>query len=45
MRELEVIIKDKTYLFKKYDKIGIPGNITHSAVAGKERCTFFLTEK
>lgn len=43
--ELDVTIKDKTYLCKKYDKIVIPGNITHSAVAGKEGCTFFWAEK
>lgn len=43
--ELSVVVQDKTYLCKKYDRIIIPGNITHSAIAGEEGCTFFWAEK
>ncbi|QQS44475.1 AraC family ligand binding domain-containing protein [Candidatus Roizmanbacteria bacterium] len=43
--ELQVVVQNQKYLCKKYDKIVIPGNITHSAVVGKEGCTFFWAEK
>lgn len=42
---MKVKVGDKNYICRKGDKLFIPGNTIHSAVVGKEGCTFFWDEK
>jgi len=42
---MKVKVGDQTYLCQKGDKLIIPGNTVHSAVVGKDGCTFFWDEK
>ena len=41
---MEVKVKDVTYNCKPGDKLIIPGNVEHSAIAGPQGCTFFWSE-
>jgi quercetin dioxygenase-like cupin family protein len=42
---MEVTVGDRSYDCKPGDKLIIPGNAEHSAVAGPKGCTFFWSEK
>ena len=42
---MKVTFNGKTYDFEPGDKIIINGNTKHSAIAGKEGCSFFWSEK
>ncbi len=42
---MEVTVDGKKYQCNRGDKLVIPGNITHSAIAGGKGCTFFWSEK
>lgn len=42
---MEVKVKGQTFDCKPGDKLIIPGNVEHSAVAGPEGCVFFWSEK
>ncbi len=42
---MEVKVKDVTFNCDPGDKLVIPGNAEHSAVAGPQGCDFFWSEK
>ena len=42
---MEVTVKGQRFQCKPGDKLVIPGNAEHSAVAGPEGCVFFWSEK
>lgn len=42
---MEVKVKGQKFDCRPGDKLIIPGNIEHSAVAGPEGCAFFWSEK
>ena len=43
--DIEVVVDKKRYLCRAGDKLIIPGNTEHSAVAGRKGCTYFWSEK
>ena len=42
---MRVKVKDKEFDFEPGDKLFIPGNTPHSAVAGNKGCIFYWSEK
>lgn len=42
---MQVTVEDTTYDFEPGDKLIIPGESRHSAVVGKDGCTFYWAEK
>lgn len=42
---MEVRVGDQKFDCKRGDKLIIPGNTEHSAIAGPEGCAFFWSEK
>ena len=43
--EMEVKVAGESFRCKPGDKLVIPGNVEHSAVAGARGCVFFWSEK
>jgi quercetin dioxygenase-like cupin family protein len=42
---MQVTVQDEDYDCRPGDKLIIPGNTRHSAVAGPDGCTFFWSER